>query len=120
MRKLILLSAVLGLFAQPTFAGEADVTAVDVEAAGSGKWRFNVTVRHADTGWEHYANGWEVVGPDGTVLGKRVLAHPHVEEQPFTRSGLIDIPADISKVTVRANDLVHGLGGAEIVVTLPK
>ena len=120
MRSLILLMSLLGVLIQPTYAGEADVTAVSVEAAGSGKWRFDVTVRHSDTGWDHYANGWEVVGPDGTVFGKRVLAHPHVEEQPFTRSGLIDIPAGITKVTVRANDLVHGLGGAEIVVTLPK
>ena len=120
MRLLIILSAVLGFLAHPAFAGEADVIAVDVEAAGSGKWRFNVTVRHADTGWDHYANGWEVVGPDGAVLGKRVLAHPHVEEQPFTRSGLIDIPAGIPEVTVRATDLVHGLGGVEVVVTLPK
>ena len=120
MRFLVLLVPLLGMFAHTVLAGEADVTAVSVEAAGNGQWRFDVSVRHADTGWEHYANGWEVVGPDGTVLGKRVLAHPHVNEQPFTRSGLIDIPAGITKVTVRANDLVHGLGGAEMIVTLPQ
>ena len=38
------------------------------------------------TGWEHYANKWDVVGPDDTILGTRVLLHPHVNEQPFTRS----------------------------------
>lgn len=120
MRLIVLIIPLMGLLAQSAFSGEADVTAVSVSSAGSGKWRFDVTVRHADTGWDHYANGWEVVGPDGTVLGKRVLAHPHVEEQPFTRSGVIDIPSGISKVTVRANDLIHGLGGAEMTVTLPQ
>ena len=35
---------------------------------GSGRWRFDVTVRHADEGWDHYADKWDVVAPDGTVL----------------------------------------------------
>lgn len=100
------------------FSGEADV--VDVQVSGSnGSYNFSVTVRHADEGWEHFANRWEVVGADGTVYGTRVLAHPHVNEQPFTRSGSINIPEGVSTVIVRANDSVHGLGGKEIVVPLP-
>ncbi len=72
------------------FAGEADV--VDVQVSGSnGAYNFSVSVRHDDTGWEHFANRWEVVGEDGTVYGTRVLAHPHVNEQPFTRSASINI-----------------------------
>ena len=43
-----------------------------------------VTVQHADTGWDHYADAWEVLAPDGTVLGTRTLLHPHTDEQPFT------------------------------------
>ena len=103
---------------QTAFAGEADV--VDVQVSGSGgSYNFSVTVRHADEGWEHFANRWEVVGQDGMVYGTRVLAHPHVDEQPFTRSGSINIPVGVSTVIVRANDSVHGLGGKEIVVPLP-
>lgn len=105
---------------EPGLAAEADVTAVEVSRSAAGKWLFDVTVRHGDTGWEHYANRWEVVAPDGTVLGTRVLAHPHVDEQPFTRSGEIDISDSVSEVTVRAHDLVHGLGGAEVKVALPR
>lgn len=108
------------LAAGGALAGKADVTGVSVAPSGPGKWLFSVTVRHADEGWQHYANRWEVVGPDGAVLGERALAHPHVDEQPFTRSGLIEIPAEIKEVTVRANDLVHGLGGAEMTVKLPE
>lgn len=109
------------LAAGPAAAGEADVTAVKVSKTGDGVYRFDVTVRHADTGWQHYADRWEVLSPDGEVLGTRVLAHPHVEEQPFTRSlGGVRVPAEIRTVRVRAGDSVHGTGGAEIDVALPE
>ncbi len=57
---------------------------------------------------------------DGTVLGTRVLAHPHEEEQPFTReqSG-IKIPEDTKQVIIRAHDKVEGFGGKELTLTLP-
>jgi len=81
--------------------------------------RFVVTVRHADAGWDHYANAWEVVAPDGTVLATRTLLHPHDNEQPFTRSlDGVALPADIDHVTVRARDTRHGLGGASVRVPL--
>lgn len=84
-----------------------------------GTYRFSATVRHADEGWEHYADSWEVLAPDGTVLGTRVLIHPHVGGQPFTRSlGGVAIPTGLSRVVVRAHDGVHGLGGAEAIVEL--
>lgn len=102
------------------FAGPSDVTNVTVRAQGDGRFRFDVTVRHADEGWDHYADIWEVVGADGVVYGQRVLAHPHVNEQPFTRSQSgIEIPDDVSEVTVRAGDKVHGFGGKEMLVKLP-
>jgi hypothetical protein len=84
-----------------------------------GTWTFEVTVQHEDTGWEHYADQWEVLTLEGKVLGTRVLAHPHVEEQPFTRSqsGIV-IPEGATQVRVRAHDLVHGYGGREAVVDL--
>ena len=85
-------------------------------------WTFEVTVEHPDSGWDDYADGWDVVTPDGTVLKRnpdvpftRLLAHPHVNEQPFTRSQSgITIPDGISEVVVRAHDIVNGFGGAEV------
>lgn len=98
--------------ALPGFAGEAVVEAVDASQSGD-SWRFDVTVRHADTGWEHYADGWEVLGPDGARLGYRELLHPHVTEQPFTRSlSGVSIPEGVDTVTVRAHDNVDGWGPA--------
>ena len=103
----------------PALAGEADVIAVTHTRAADGTYRFDVAVRHADAGWEHYADKWQVTGPDGAVLGERVLLHPHDDEQPFTRSQSgIAIPEGTGRVTVRAHDKLHGWGGREIEVPL--
>ncbi len=115
----ILFSGVLFLSAT-AYAGEADVIKVDLEPAGGNTYFFKVTVRHADEGWDHYANKWEVIAPDGTVLGTRTLYHPHVDEQPFTRSlSDLKIPESISEVTVRAHDSVHNYGGETVKVAIP-
>ena len=77
-------------------------------------------MRHQDSGWEHYANRWEVAALDGRVLGVRELLRPDDAEQPFTRSlGGVAIPADVSTVVVRAHDLGHGFGGHVETVRLP-
>lgn len=103
-----------------TLAGEADVLDVDVSCNSDSICRFAVTVKHDDEGWTHYANRWEVLSPDGEILATRVLAHPHDNEQPFTRSlGDVTIPGDLAEVVVRAHDLVHEFGGKEFVVKLP-
>jgi len=61
-----------------------------------------------------------VVAPDGKVLATRSLAHPHVNEQPFTRSlSGVKIPKGIKVVTIRAYDLVHKFGGKTMQVKLP-
>ena len=86
----------------------------------NGTYQFDVTVQHKDEGWKHYANKWDVVGQDGAVLGTRTLYHPHVEEQPFTRSlSGVKIPEGITKVTILAHDSVHKYGGKAVTVTLP-
>lgn len=104
-------------------AGEAitlaNVQFVRARLHSDGTWVFEVTVQHEDTGWEHYADRWEVLTPEGQVLATRVLTHPHVNEQPFTRSqsGIV-IPEGVTQVWVRAHDLVHGYGGREVMVDL--
>ena len=120
MRYGTLALVLVALYAPIAGAGEADIVDVKVQAQGGGRYAFEVTVRHADEGWNHYADKWDVVAPDGTVLGTRVLLHPHEDEQPFTRSlSGVSVPAGIDRVTLRAHDLVHGYGGAEMLVPLP-
>lgn len=108
----------LALLASPVAAGDADVIAADATNTGGSLWRVNATVQHGDTGWDHYANAFEVLGPDGSVLETRVLYHPHVNEQPFTRSVSVAVPEGVTQITVRAVDSVHGHGGAEVTVDL--
>ncbi len=106
-------------FAFAAMAGEADVVGARAVRAGDA-YSFDVTVAHADAGWDHYADRWDVVAPDGSVLGTRVLLHPHDTEQPFTRSlGGVRVPAGIAFAILRAHDRVHGYGGAEMRVDLP-
>lgn len=52
-----------------------------------GSYRFNVGILSPETGWEQYADWWEVLDAQGNLLYRRVLGHPHVNEQPFIRSG---------------------------------
>lgn len=121
-RRIAAVAVVLtALAATPALAGEADVLAVEAVPEGGGAWRFHVTVAHGDTGWDHYADKWEVVAPDGRVLGTRTLLHPHETEQPFTRSlGGVAVPEGVDRVTVRAHDSVHGTGGKEVTVDLTR
>jgi len=116
--------AVLGclLAVNTALAGEADVVGVTVRSDGGGRFSFDVTVRHADAGWDHYANAWQVVSVDGkTVYGTRTLLHPHESEQPFTRSlSGVAIPAGVGAVVVRARDSVHGFGGKEMTVRIAR
>ncbi len=100
-------------------AGEADVVGVSAVQTGAGIWRFDVTVQHADAGWDHYANAWDVVAPDGAVLGTRRLLHPHDLEQPFTRSlSGVAVPPAVTAVDIRAHDSVHEFGGLVVRVVL--
>lgn len=104
----IALAALALSIAQPALADPARVVAVEAVAGGSG-WTFHVTLAHGDTGWEDYADGWRVETPEGTVLGERPLGHPHVEEQPFTRSlSGVAIAEDVTEVVIRARTNVEG------------
>jgi hypothetical protein len=108
--KFIITALFILFFPISVFANTPEVVAVNAGKSGS-TWRFDVTLKHADEGWDHYADGWGVYLPDGTELGYRVLVHPHVNEQPFTRSlSGVKIPKGTESVIIRPNDKVHGVG----------
>lgn len=106
------------LTADFALAGPADVVSASARCSAS-VCDFVVTVQHQDAGWDHFANAWQVVAPNGSVLATRILRHPHVAEQPFTRRlRAVEIPAALEEVRIRARDSIHGLGGKEVVVVL--
>ena len=99
--------------------GCADVTAAAAERVTDGTWTFRVTVSSADTGWEKYADAWEVRTLGGEVLGTRELLHPHVDEQPFVRSlSGVSIPSEVDRVVIAARDSVAGFCGTEFTLGL--
>ena len=116
MRQVLALAVLL--VAAPAWAGEADVLKVEAVQDGPDAWTFAVTVRHTDQDPDHWADWWRVRTPDGRELGRRVLLHSHVGEQPFTRDEAVRIPADVVVVVVEAHDKVHGVGGATVTVDL--
>lgn len=108
------------LAASTAAADPAVIEHVEARPAGGG-WTFSVTLRHGDTGWDDYADGWRILAPDGKVLGTRVLAHPHETEQPFTRSlSGVAIPADVAEVAIEASTSTGGWDGARFPLTLPR
>lgn len=119
MRHLLTLAFLTASLAVPLSADPAVIENVEAQQSGSG-WSFSVTLSHGDTGWDDYADGWRVVAPDGTVLGTRVLAHPHVNEQPFTRSlGRVTIPDGVTEVTIEARTLPDGWTSTPVTFRLP-
>ena len=105
----------------PAAAGEVHVEKVRFAGGASGVWTVYATLRHGDTGWDHYADAWRVVDAEGRELGVRTLYHPHVDEQPFTRSlGGVRIPPDIRTVFVEARDKIHGWSDDRVEVHLDK
>lgn len=73
---------------EPVIVADAQVVVTKVAASGgSGSYTFQVTLASPDLGCSQYADWWEVLTPDSTLIYRRILTHSHVNEQPFTRSG---------------------------------
>ena len=103
------------------WAGDADVVAAKVRRAANGTYDFDVTVKSDDRGWDYFADAFEVLTPEGKVLGTRVLLHPHENEQPFTRDLYgVKIPQGVERVVIRARHKPKGYGGKTLTVELPK
>jgi hypothetical protein len=116
--KLIL--AVMVLASSVVWAGEVEIVMTAFNKQGSA-WSVDTTLRHVDSGWDHYADAWRVVATDGKVFATRTLYHPHVDEQPFTRSlSNVVIPEGVTVVFVEARDTVHGWSKRRVRVDLTK
>jgi hypothetical protein len=92
----------------------------ELEQSGDETWSLSVTISSPYDSPERYADGWRVLAPDGTVLGKRELTHPH-GGQSFTRSQSgLEIPQDIQEITIEGRDLKNGYGGDTVTVPVER
>lgn len=119
MRQLFLTLAA-GLLASASSAETPEIIGVTATPSGAA-WRLEVTILHPDTGWDHYADGWEVQDGDGNRLGYRLLHHPHVDEQPFTRAlDDLSLPDGTPEIFVRAHCSVDGWSSTPVRVSLDR
>ena len=118
---MLLLLALLGVGSAT--ADDVDILATKFQQQSHGQggtqWSVSVTLKHNDSGWDHYADEWRVVDADGHVFGNRVLLHPHINEQPFTRSAKgVLVPDNISIVYIEAHDKIDGWMKTRLTVNL--
>ena len=108
MYKLGFSSLVFVALAPVAFADPAVIESVHASQRG-GLWTFDVTISHADTGWSHFSDAWRILDKDGNQLAIRELIHPHVDEEPLTRSlSGIELPDGITSVDIQTRDTQSG------------
>ena len=88
----------------------ASVTLVETTTQSPDSHTFAVTISSPDTGCDQYADWWEVITPEGDLLYRRILAHSHIDEQPFERTGGPVNVAPDQTVIVRAHMHPSGYG----------
>ena len=109
MNKLFVI--IMAFSSQLVWANEVEVVNIKLINKSGNSYRVDVSLLHGDTGWDHYADAWEIYDNNKKLIATRVLHHPHVAEQPFTRSLYdVTIPAGVKTVYVRGHDKVHGNG----------
>ncbi len=89
---------------------QAEAMTADIVSVTAISTSVSVGIRSPETGCEQYADWWEIPDEGGNLLYRRILAHSHVNEQPFVRSGSFTL-ATGQTVWIRAHMSSHGYGG---------
>ena len=122
MNKVTLFTSALVLaVSHSSKANDINILAAAIIHQSHGEYLVNVKLEHHDTGWQHYADEWRLVDNKGNILGSRVLQHPHVHEQPFTRSlSNVKLSSELQAVFIEAHDKVHGWTKSRLMIDLTK
>lgn len=114
--------ALLMTFASPlAIAGAADVIGANARRGSDGTLTFEVTMRCDDRSASYFCDRFEILAPDGRIVGVRRLLHDHADEQPFTRDlPGVKLPAGFAQgVLIRGHHNVRGYDGASLMLKLP-
>ena len=122
MKKItLLISALLLILSHSSKANDINILAAAITHQSHGEYLVNVKLGHHDTGWQHYADEWRLVDDKGNILGSRVLQHPHINEQPFTRAlSNIKLGSGLETIYIEAHDKVHGWTKNRLMIDLSK
>lgn len=102
-------------------ANNVTVLAVAIIHQSQGEYLVNVKLQHQDTGWDHYADEWRLVDKQGNVLARRIMLHPHVNEQPFTRAlNNVKLDDKLTMIYIEAHDTQHGWSNQKLEIDLNK
>ena len=101
---------ILSCFTLLNASNYADIVGVHA-AKNTDNYTFSVSIKSPDISCKQYANWWEILSEDGTLLYRRILWHSHPNEQPITRSGGPIAIKDSQVVYVRAHLNNKGYGG---------
>ena len=105
------------LFITSLYSNEVDVINATASCQDNNCY-ITATLKHNDTSWKHYANKFDII-VDNIIIATRILHHPHIHEQPFTRSiSNVKIPNNTKTITIKAHDLIHKYGGKEFIIKL--
>ncbi|MGB0632516.1 MAG: hypothetical protein ACPGRZ_17640 [Alphaproteobacteria bacterium] len=103
--------ALLGAGTSAVLADRPKIVNARILLLHENSYEVHVTVGHEDSSWDHYVDRWEVIGPNGKILGTRVLWHPHIGEPMFLRVlRPVTIPPGVKDVIIRVHDKKHGYG----------
>lgn len=100
-----------GMSEEPTVEqGESAAVTAVIVSGEENNYTLSVSIASPDTGCDQYADWWEVFTEEGELIYRRILAHSHVDEQPFTRSGgPVNVgPNDFIYIRAHMNNLAYG------------
>lgn len=109
---LVLLVLFAGLMTVPgsVLAGKPQVVWVELNQEAR-HWRITGTLSHDDAGDYHFMDRWQVLTPDGDVLGEEAFITPRVQApERITTLRDIRLPQGTREIRVRVHDTLHGWG----------
>jgi hypothetical protein len=111
----------IGCLSTPVFAGGADVIDGKITRDSNGRYSVFATIQHNDEEPKHFVNKFQVLTPDGKVIGEMYFLESHLHEQPFVgMAQSVKVPDGVRELRLRAHDRLHGYSGKEFKLKVPE